>query len=76
MQPFLANNPFIANTGNPFKKIISRPYSDREAFSNSFEAEATIILPVLNKRKKIPTHLHWLSRDIYLYILVDIMTYG
>jgi hypothetical protein len=44
------------------EEFISRPCSDKSAFSNSFEAEAAILLPILNKRKKSPTRLHWLSK--------------
>lgn len=57
-QPSLANNPFVANTGPiplilpTFEEFLSRPCIDKSAFSNSFEAEAAILLPILNKRKK------------------------
>jgi hypothetical protein len=44
------------------EEFMSRPYSDKSAFSNSFEAEAAILLPILNKIKKSPTRLHWLSK--------------
>ena len=57
VQPSLANNPFVANTGpiplgTTFEEFLSRPCIELSAFSNSFDAEAAILLPILNKRKK------------------------
>jgi hypothetical protein len=45
-----------------FEEFLSRPCSDKSAFSISFEDEAAILLPILNNGKKIPTRLHWLSK--------------
>lgn len=35
-----------------FEEFLSRPFIDKSAFSNSFEAEAAVLLPILNKQKK------------------------
>lgn len=43
--------------GTTFEEFLSRPCIDKSALSNSFETEAAILLPILNKRKAYPPSL-------------------
>lgn len=54
--------PYPFRLGTTFEEFLSRPCIDKSALSNSFETEAAILLPILNKRKAYPPSLEEKSR--------------